>query len=146
MPNIAVIDAGPLIAIFNNRDAYHSQIRESIKTFRSQYGRLTTTWPVVSEAVYMLHVYASLKAQSGLLQWIVDGYLEIFELQREHVERILILQEKYANSSMQFADGSLVVVAEEMKTNNIFSSDFQDFAIYRIFQKQPFQNLMKKIE
>ena len=143
MLNIAFIDAGPLIALFNRSDSFHNPIKERIEKFRSREGRLITTWPVISEAAYMLHTHTGLKAQTGLFRWIIDGYVEVFELMSKHMERILVLQEKYHNLPMEFADGSLIVAAEESRTNKVFSIDFQDFRTYRLFQKQPFDNLME---
>ncbi|MBI4309463.1 MAG: PIN domain-containing protein [Candidatus Omnitrophica bacterium] len=103
MPNIALIDAGPLIAVFNSNDSFHGKIKERLKEFRLQHGRFITTWPVISEAAYMLHTHTGLKAQTGLFKWVIEEYLEIFDLKPEHIRRVLTLQEKYHDLPMEFA-------------------------------------------
>ncbi len=43
MKNIAIIDAGPIVALFNFRDRYHKQILNFLKNYN---GKLITTWQV----------------------------------------------------------------------------------------------------
>ena len=45
MQNI-LIDTGPIIAIFNKNDKYHEKIKNFLKNYQ---GKLTSTWPVVTE-------------------------------------------------------------------------------------------------
>ncbi len=42
-----LVDAGPLIALFNSDDAHHTAMKDLL---RDAAGRLITTWPVVTEA------------------------------------------------------------------------------------------------
>ena len=46
-----LIDAGPIIALFNKNDKYHKQIKGFLKDYN---GVLSTTWSVVSEITHML--------------------------------------------------------------------------------------------
>lgn len=46
-----LVDAGPLIALFDSNDEHHSHTRRFLEGFHS---RLFTTWPVLAEAVSML--------------------------------------------------------------------------------------------
>ena len=48
---ITLIDAGPLIALFNRNDKYHLKIKEFIKNYSD---KLITTWPVITEVSHML--------------------------------------------------------------------------------------------
>ena len=46
-----LIDADPLIALFNKNDKYHEKIKEFIKS----YDRiLTTSWPVITKVCHTL--------------------------------------------------------------------------------------------
>jgi len=47
-----LIDAGPLIALFNKRDSYHLKIVGFLKDINADYW---TTWPVITEACHMLN-------------------------------------------------------------------------------------------
>ena len=145
MPNLAVIDAGPIIALFNKNDLYHQQVREKIIAFKESRGRLITTWPVITEATHVLDKGVSPEASFDLLHWICLNGTEIFSLTVSHLHRIITLQKKYRDCSMDFADASLLVTAEDHKTNQFFSIDFRDFKIYRLFKNQSLQNLIDEI-
>jgi len=139
---MAIADAGPLIALFDNSDKYHQKVKHRLQEYRCNLqGKLITTWPVVTEATYLLKEHVHLQAQLDLLKWIALDGLEIFDLTREHLYRIIELQEKYRDLPMDFADATLVITAESLDINKIFSVD-KDFSIYRITGKKHFENLM----
>ncbi len=50
--------------------------------------------------------------------------------------------EKYADLPMDFADASLVVLAEHLGHGRILSVDRRDFNTYRWKNTHPFENLM----
>ena len=145
MPNLAVIDAGPLISLFNRNDRYHQQVRGKIIAFKENHGHLITTWPVITEATHVLDKVVSPQASFDLLHWICINGMEIFHLTASHVHRMITLQKKYRDCPMDFADSSLLVTAEEIDTNQVFSIDFRDFKIYRLIKNQPLKNLINEI-
>lgn len=49
---------------------------------------------------------------------------------------------RYADLSMDLADASLVVLAEEIKENRILTTDFKDFNIYHLFNDNYFDILL----
>lgn len=51
---------------------------------------------------------------------------------------------QYANLPMDFADASLVVLAETLGHGRILSTDRRDFDIYRWRNQHPFTNLLFK--
>lgn len=142
MRNLAIVDAGPLISLFNRNDRHHQQVRERIIAFKENRGHLITTWPVITEATHVLDKIVSLEASFDLLHWIHLNGMEIFHLTANHVPRMVNLQKKYRDCPMNFADASVLVAAEDNKTDQIFSIDFRDFKIYRLFKNQPLQNLI----
>ena len=52
---------------------------------------------------------------------------------------------QYADLPMDFADASLVVLAEHLGHGRIVSTDKRDFGAYRWKNRQPFQNLLDNI-
>ena len=48
----------------------------------------------------------------------------------------------YADLPMDLADASLVVLAEELGSGRIFSTDQRDFHAYRWKNRRPFRNLL----
>ena len=143
MENIAVIDAGPLIALFDKSDTYHQKVRHRLEEYRKHvHGRLITTWPIITEVTYILKTHVHLEAQLDFLKWITIGGIEMFDLQKDHLSKIIELQKKYSDLSMDFADATLLIVAESLDVNKVFSID-KDFSIYRILGKKHLENLMK---
>ena len=142
MENIAITDAGPLIALFDSSDKYHQKTKHRLEEYRKDTkGRLITTWPVITEVTYILKEHVHLEAQLDFLRWISLGGLEMFDLTREHLSKIIELQKKYSNLPMDFADASLLIAAEALDITKVFFID-KDFSIYRIFSWRQLVNLM----
>ena len=122
-------DTGPLVALLDRDDAYHSACLTTLgKLPRSP---LVTTWACLTEAMYLLgHVGGNLY-QSSLWQWWRDGRLDLLDITKEEANRMAFLMAQYDNVPMDFADASLVAVAESRGYKRIFSID-SDFYIYRL--------------
>ena len=117
MKNI-LIDAGPIIALFNQKDKYHKRIIEFLKRYKR---KLITTWPVITEATYMLGFSAD--AQLALLEWIDRGGLEIYDIGKGDIERIIKLTKKYRDVPMDLAGVSLIIVSEKEGIKEILTID-----------------------
>lgn len=130
-----LIDAGPLIALFDKSDDYHGRILEFMQKFE---GRLVTTWAVITEVLYMLDF--NVQVQVDFLRWIGRGALEIPEFSLDHISRIIELSQKYSDIPMDFADATLIVLSEIEKINEIITID-SDFHIYRNIRKEMLRNI-----
>lgn len=133
MKNI-VVDSGPLIALFDGSDRYHTQVVEFIKTLP---GKLITNLPVITETVYVLDF--STAAQQDFLAWVHQALI-IDTGTVEDFPRIRALIEKYSDLPADFADASLVALCERIKTVDVASVD-KDFTVYRTQTKRRFNNL-----
>lgn len=129
-----LVDAGPLIALFDRDDAHHAAMRGRL---RDTAGRLTTTWPVVTETSHMLEFEP--RAQLDFYRWVAAGGV-VHEVPQEALGRIIELVEKYGDRPMDLADATLVVAAETLGIQEIVSLD-RDFETYRIAGHARFQNL-----
>ena len=130
-----LIDAGPLIALFDKSDQYHKRAVDFIKNFE---GSLLTTWPVVTEVSHMLGF--STRTQVNFLKWINRGGLEILELEFYHLLRIVELSEKFMDVPMDLADATLIVASEIRHITEIASID-SDFYIYRNIREKYLTNI-----
>ena len=130
-----LIDAGPIIALFDRSDKYHLQIRA---TLHDGDFRLLTTWPAITEASHMLDF--DVRAQLGLLTWIYRGGVKIHDIDARGIQRVIELTEKYQDQPMDLADATLVVTAEDTGIKEILSID-SDFLAYRTKEKQVITNL-----
>lgn len=133
-----LIDAGPLIALFDKDDQYHQKIELFIHDYK---GHLVTTWPVITEVMYMLQF--NVNAQIDFLQWLARKAIKIMPLSLDYIERFIELLKKYSDLPMDFADGSLIVVSELLNIKNIITID-SDYYVYRMKDKKYFNNLFKE--
>ncbi len=85
-----LVDAGPLIALFDGDDAHHAAIKELL---RGTAGRLITTWPVLTEVSHMLDF--DVRAQLDFYGWVAAGGVLVHDLPTAALERIMDLVEKY---------------------------------------------------
>jgi predicted nucleic acid-binding protein len=132
-----LIDAGPLIALFDKDDSYHLIVKQFLQTFK---GKLISTWPVITEATHMLDF--NIQVQIDFLKWINKGSLYIEPLNQKHLNRIIELTEKYSNIPMDLADSSLIILAEEFELNEIITID-SDYIVYRTKDKLQLKNLLE---
>ncbi|MBI5192268.1 MAG: PIN domain-containing protein [Nitrospirae bacterium] len=121
-----IIDTGPIIAFFDKDDRYHSHCIEILKGIKEP---LITTWPVITEAFYLLNFSANI--QDDLWQFIQRGGIRIEQLEENIYFRIRELMKKYHDLPMDLADATLVVLGEEKRLSTVFTLDHKDFSIYK---------------
>lgn len=122
-----LVDTGPLVALFDPQDAQHERCVKTLKAIKEP---LVTTIPVLTEAFHMLDP-ASV-GSDRLRDFIVNGGLSVWFLDRGTVRRAFELMEQYADHPMDLADASLVTAAEAIGTRQVFTIDRKDFAVYRV--------------
>jgi len=132
-----LIDAGPIIALFNKNDKYHKKILNFLNEYN---GILTTSWPVITEVSHMLAY--NVETQIDLMKWINRGGIKIEQIEIEDIQRIIELSEKYSDIPMDLADASLVVLSERLKIKEIITID-TDYYIYRTIKKEYIKNIFK---
>lgn len=130
-----LIDAGPLIALFDRDDNYHKLIKDFLKSYK---GRLYTSLPVITEVLHMLDF--NVNVQIDFLKWVNRGALEIVPISRESIVRIIELSEKYSDVPMDFADATLIVISEMENIKEIISID-SDLYIYRNIRNEYLKNI-----
>ncbi len=122
-----LMDTGPLVALFNAKDNYHSRC---CSVFQSLREPLLTTVPVLTEAFHLLDVGS--QRALALNQFLQKQGLGVWMLDDEALKTALLLMEKYADAPMDFTDASLVAAAQFVRTNRIFTIDRDDFCTYKI--------------
>jgi predicted nucleic acid-binding protein len=139
MKNMILADTGFFIALGNNSDRYHNRAIQVISILNEP---LITTYPVITETSYLLARDAGLTVQFAFLSEVANGTFPVFDFQKHHITRMVELMRRYANLPMDFADASLVVLAEHLGHGRILTSDRRDFNIYRWNNTNPFENLL----
>ena len=134
----SLIDAGPIIALFDGSDQHHRRVYQFMEHFR---GNLITSWPVITEACYMLDF--NKKTQLDYLDWITEGGVEIHHIEQWNIVHIRELMATYADLPADLADTTLLHIAEVRNLTQIITLD-RDFDIYRTRQGDPLVNLLAK--
>jgi len=135
----SLIDAGPLIALFDGSDQHHHRIVSFLKSYT---GQLLTCWPVLTEVCYMLDYHEQVR--SDFLNWILRGGLEVVNLQQQQLTGVDEKMIKYSDLPADFADAVLLEIAEDKNILNILTLD-RDFDIYRLKKGQRLINLLEQM-
>jgi uncharacterized protein len=136
---VILTDTGFWLALANAADRHHTRAKAALVKHR---GPFVTTWPVMTETCHMLASRLGVPAELAFVRSATQGAFEIFSLERAHLPRIEALIQKYRTLPMDLADASLVILAEETGTGDIFSTDLRDFGAYRWKNRKPFRNLL----
>jgi predicted nucleic acid-binding protein len=120
-----LVDTGPLVALFDRGDPAHARAASILETIHEP---LSTTVPVLTEAFHMLGA----TGRAGLRDFIVRRGLSVRFLDGALLLRVFALMTEYVKRNMDFADASLVAVAEVVRTRKVFTIDRRDFKAYRI--------------
>jgi predicted nucleic acid-binding protein len=99
---------------------------------------MVTTWPVVTEAMYLLGDAGGWPAQRALWGMIEREALVVAELKGSDIARARALMEKYCDAPMDIADATLVAVAESRGLKRVFTLD-SDFGVYRFRGREAFE-------
>lgn len=122
-----IVDTGPLVALFDPKNAHHEQCRGTLKGIREP---ILTTTPVLTEAFHMLG--PSTIGSNRLRQFVADGGMAVWFFDRAWLTRAFELMEVYADHPMDLADASLVAAAEALGTRRVFTIDRKDFETYHV--------------
>lgn len=122
-----LLDSGPAVALLNVRDPDHNWAIEFITGFS---GQLHTTSAVITEA---MHFAGATRKGPGLVcefvaasRMLVHDYAQAAEL-RDAVA----LMDKYADTPMDYADATLVLLAEKLGVYDILTLDWRGFTVFR---------------
>ncbi len=132
MRNI-LLDTGAFVALLDRGEENHERCVDFLHLFT---GNIFTTEPVLTETIYLLG--PSVKAKSACIEFILKGGATLVPQSTPSLERAGKLMMKYADVPMDFADATLVVLAEETGVNEVMTLDIRGFNIYRIHGKKPF--------
>jgi uncharacterized protein len=124
-----LLDSGALVALFDPSATEHKHYRAELP----QAGMLLTTWPCVTEA---LHILPRLVMKLALLRWISATGISVHAFDSQDIPPMIEWIERYSERrEMDFADASLVWLAQASGCRRIMTTDVRDFARYRVAGK-----------
>ena len=134
-----ITDSGFWVALVNPDDMYH---KDAIQILAKINEPLITTYPVITEICHLLLKRRGRKSMLAFMESYQRDAFSVFEIQAHHKQRIYSLMLQYTDLPMDFADASLVLLAEFLGHGRILSTDKRDFHTYRWKNNQPFSNLL----
>lgn len=130
-----LLDTGPLVAYLDARDSEHGRIAAILEPFS---GQLLTSSAVITEAMHF--VSATRHGPRALAEFIHQSRTEVYDLSRPpELSEAVSLMERFADTPMDFADATLVLLAEALSTNEILTLDRRGFSAYRTRAGQALQ-------
>lgn len=127
----ALIDASAMVAVFGQDEPRAGHYQSLLELAALERWSLSTTWPCVVEASYLVpppHRFA-------LLNWLGKGAVAVFPFQQEALLDFVPLMQRYTDrprTEMDLADASLFWLAVETGVTRIMTADVRDFSRYRL--------------
>ena len=130
-----LVDTGPIVAYLDRADPMHDSVGKTFDSFSEQ---LATTSAVITEAMHLLA-----DASDGptlLAEFVQSTDLGIAEsTQAEQILQAAALMRKYADTPMDFADATLVLLADRIGVVEILTLDRRGFSTYRTAKGKRFR-------
>ena len=130
-----LIDTGPLLAAFNQRDQHHAF---AVAIMRQHNQPFVTSMAVMTEIMYLARARLGWHVQDKLFVMVERGDIRIEHTTTNDFARVATLMQKYRDLPMNFADATLVALAERLGSKRIFTID-SDFLLYRWQDKHAFE-------
>jgi len=137
---VIIADTGFFLAVANRSDQDHAA---AVRALEKVAEPLITTWPVVTEIAHLMVARLGWEAVATFMAGAARGGFDLFPLDHRHLPRMADLMLKYRDLPMDLADASLVLLAEEIGSGRILSTDRRDFGAYRWKNRRPFHNLLQ---
>ena len=122
-----VIDTGPWVALIDRSEGMHA---ECVSWFRKFDGEIYSSEAVLTEVLYLLN-FSNL-AQSAAIEFLLEGAITLVPASVESLKTVKELMRKYIDLPMNFADATLVSMAQDLGIYDAVTLDKKHFNIYRV--------------
>ena len=129
-----LIDTGAILALLDADDRWHDRCREAFTTLRLP---LATTGAVLAEVFHLLGDNPNDVATAW--RFLRSGAVTLLSITDADSAALEELMKRYRDRPMDFADATLVRVAEREALSNILTIDHNDFETYRIGKRTRFR-------
>lgn len=129
-----LLDTGAFVALVDRSETRHADCIAVLETWN---GPVLTTEPVLTETLYL--VGPQWRPQQVCLEFFLRGAFLLVPASRASLTQTAALMNRYQDVPMDYADATLVALAEELETNQVFTLDRRGFSTYRFRGKKPFQ-------
>jgi predicted nucleic acid-binding protein len=132
----ALIDTGALLSILDTSDTWHDICSSTL--LQLQFPMLTSE-AVLTELFYLTGV--SRARMEAAWAFVNSGAIVLGKIENSELKQMHDLMSRYWDRPMDFADATLVHLANRESIDAIFTTDHDDFATYRLAGKRRFRIL-----
>jgi predicted nucleic acid-binding protein len=131
-----ILDTGGLVSLLDRSQKHHALYARFFAEWRRP---MVSTEAVLTEATHLL---GGLKGgRQACIDFFLSGGAVLVPATRASLRRSRELVTRYSDLPMDYADSTLVVLAEELGTNRVLTTDRRDFGVYRIGDRRRFEIL-----
>ena len=129
-----LLDTGALVSLLDRSQPHHLECR---RAFAGWAGPVVSTEAVLTEATHLL---AGVRGgRAACVDFFLSGGALLVPSTVTSLQRVRKLLDKYADLPMDFADATLVALAEELDCPSVTTTDRTDFSVYRLKGRKPFR-------
>jgi uncharacterized protein len=122
-----LLDAGPIIVLLDSRAPAYEPVSSAMGQFR---GHLVTTSAVITEAFHLVRRYP--RGPERVLEFLKASGTTVLECcQPDNLRNAVALMSQYKDTPMDFADATLVALADELGQYDICTLDRRGFRTFR---------------
>jgi predicted nucleic acid-binding protein len=131
-----ILDTGALVSLLDRSQKHH----EAFASFFSEWDRpVISTEAVLTEATHLLGGLEG--GRQACVDFFLSGAALLVPVTTASLRRCRDLVSQYSDLPMDYADATLVVLAEDVGTDRVFTTDRRDFGVYRIQGRRRFEIL-----
>ena len=134
MANELLLDTGGLVSLLDRGQRRHE---EFVTFFENWTNEVVSTEAVLTEATHLLGRVSN--GANACLNFFLQGGAILVPSTASTLVRTQKLMQKYSNLPMDYADATLVVLAEDLDASQILTTDNRDFSVYRRNGRKRFQ-------
>jgi len=135
-----LVDSGPLIALFNAADRWHTPVLAWLQAHPQ--AQLVATWPVATEVCALLARRIGNAATLDFLRWAQRGGIAFDRPEEGSLADVWVISERFQDLPFDLADASIAEAAARLKLRHVLSID-ADFDVYRDRAGKPLVNLLR---
>ena len=131
-----LLDTGALVSLLDRSQPRH---QDFVDFFKSWDGRVVSSEAVLTEATHLLS--RAHRGPETCLEFFLRGGATLVPSSEASLARCRQLIRKFEDQPMDYADATLVVLAEELETDLVLTTDRADFEVYRWAGRRHFRVL-----
>jgi hypothetical protein len=131
-----LVDTGAIIALLDETDRWHQACASTLGQLPLP---LLTSEAVLTETFHLIKRIR--KETDAIWDQIRLGTIRLAKIEHSEMSNLERLMDRYRDRPMDFADATLVYLAERETIEIVFTVDQADFATYRIGRRRRFHVL-----